>query len=94
MDGKRKQVLPDKERLMTIPCDSELLTIDEAASLMRLKSSTLRDWVWKRKIPYVKFSGRVFIRRSDIEELIRTSLVPAATVGHEENQYALEGEAR
>ena len=61
----------------TNPCDSELLTIDEAASLMRIKPATVRDWIWKKKIAYVKFSGRVFIRRSDVEALIQAGTVPA-----------------
>jgi len=63
----------------TIPCDSELLTICEAASLLRIKPATVRDWIWKKKIAYVKFSGRVFIRRSDVDALIQASIVPATT---------------
>jgi excisionase family DNA binding protein len=59
------------------PRDADLLTVNEAASSLRLKPSTVRDWIWKKKISYVKFSGRVFIRRSDIDALIQTSIVSA-----------------
>ena len=57
---------------------SELLTIDERAARLRLKPSTIRAWIHKRKIPYCKIGGRVFIRRADIDALIERSLVPTA----------------
>ena len=59
----------------------ELLTLPEAAERLRLKPSTLRAWILKRRIPYVKLGSRVFIRRSDIEALITRSIVP--TTGNE-----------
>jgi excisionase family DNA binding protein len=57
--------------------ESGLLTVAETASLLRHKPSTIRAWILRRKIPYVKLSRRVFIRRSDAEALITASLVPA-----------------
>lgn len=56
-----------------------LLTVTEAADILRLKPSTVRAWVLHRKIAYVKLGGRVFIRRVDCEALIAASLVPAAS---------------
>ena len=56
---------------------SDLLTLSEASELLRLKVSTLRAWVLRRRIPYVKLSRRVFLRRTDIERLISDSVVPA-----------------
>lgn len=56
----------------------ELLKIEEASKLMRLRPSTLRDWILKKQIPYVKLGSRVFLRRSDIDDLISASVVPAA----------------
>lgn len=58
--------------------DNSLLSIAEASEVMRLRPSTLRDWIWKRQIPHVKLGGRVFLRRSDIDALIENSVVPAA----------------
>ena len=55
----------------------DLLTLPEAAPVLRVKVSTLRSWVLHRKIPYVKLlGGRVFLRRSDCESLITASVVP------------------
>ena len=57
--------------------NSELLTIAEASAALRLQPSTVRSWILKRQIPFVKLGSRVFIRRSDCDALIAASLVPA-----------------
>ncbi len=57
--------------------DSELLTIAEASAILRLRPSTLRSWVLRRKLPYCKVGRLVRIRRADVEALIAASLVPA-----------------
>ena len=67
----------------TILDDLQLLTIPEASALLRFKESTLRSWVFQRKINYLKISNRVFIRRSDIEALIVASVVPAVKEPYE-----------
>lgn len=73
---------------------SELLTIPEAAALLRLRPSTLRDWRYqRRKLPFLKFSRRVFVRRSDVEALIESGLEPASEPEREEPEEAL-GNAR
>jgi excisionase family DNA binding protein len=54
-----------------------LLTLPEAGSLLRLKTSTLRAWVLRRKIPYVKVGRLVRVRRADVEALISASIMPA-----------------
>ena len=57
---------------------SELVTIKEAALMLRLEVSTIRAWVLHRRIPFVKLGGkRVFFRRQDLEALVAASLVPA-----------------
>ncbi len=66
--------------------EAELLTIAEASAILRLRPSTLRAWVLRRKVPYVKVGRLVRIRRADVEALITASLVaarPAAEVGDE-----------
>lgn len=57
--------------------ESTLLTIAESATLLRLKPSTLRAWILRRKLPYVKVGRLVRIRRADVEAHIAASLVPA-----------------
>jgi len=55
----------------------DLLTVPEAAALLRLKVSTIRSWVCQRKIPYVKLGGRlVRIRRIDAQAVITAGVVP------------------
>ena len=54
--------------------ESGLLTIAEAGEFLRLKSSTIRSWVLKRKIPFVKLGSRVFLRHEDCERLIQDGL--------------------
>lgn len=65
---------------MTRPNESpaELLTLAEASTVLRLKPSTLRAWILKRRIAHVKLGSRVFIRRSDIDALVSRSVVPAS----------------
>ena|SRR2546428_9752089 len=55
----------------------ELLTIAEAAAFLRLKPSTVRAWVLRRKLPYCKVGRLIRIRRMDVEALIAESLVAA-----------------
>lgn len=57
---------------------TELLTIPEAAALLRLKPSTLRAWILRRKIAFCKLGRLVRIRRADVESLIANAIVPAA----------------
>lgn len=54
-----------------------LLTIAEAASLLRLKPSTMRAWILRRRLPYCKVGRLVRIRRADVDALIAASLVPS-----------------
>lgn len=57
--------------------ESALLTLAEASEMLRLRISTLRAWVLRRRIPYVKVGRLVRVRRADVEALIQRSTVPA-----------------
>ena len=57
--------------------EPELMDILELAALFHLKPSTIRAWRLKRKLPFVKLGGRVFVRRADALALIESSVVPA-----------------
>ncbi len=55
--------------------DMELLTVDEASKVLRLRPSTVRSWLLNRRIPFIKLGSRVFIRKNDCLELIQTNVV-------------------
>lgn len=59
--------------------DPELLTVPEAARLLRLQTSTVRSWVLQRRLPFVKLGRLVRIRKSDCFALIAASVVPATS---------------
>lgn len=56
---------------------TDLLTVAEAAALLRLRPSTVRAWILNRKIPFCKVGRLVRIRRADIEAFLAASVVPA-----------------
>lgn len=56
---------------------TDLLTVAEAAALLRLRPSTVRAWILNRKIPFCKVGRLVRIRRADIEVFLAASVVPA-----------------
>lgn len=58
--------------------ETDLLTVDEAARFLHLRPSTVRDWIYKKRIPYVKLSRRVFLLRCDLEALVSRCVVPAS----------------
>ena len=57
--------------------DPHLLDVTEVAQLCHLKAATIRRWVQKRRLPFVKLGRRVLFRKGDIEALIEQSVVPA-----------------
>lgn len=54
-----------------------LLRIPEAARVLGIKEKTLRDWVWRRKVTFIKVGKRVAFRPSDIREFIEKNVVKA-----------------
>ncbi len=66
--------MPDKH---AVPGPSDLLTIPEAAAILRLKVSTLRAWRLQRRIPFVKLGRKIFVLSSDVDAFIKKSVVPA-----------------
>jgi excisionase family DNA binding protein len=59
----------------------ELLRVPEAARMLSLKPATVRAWLLRRKLPFVRLSARaVRLRQSDIERLITERTVSAREV--------------
>jgi excisionase family DNA binding protein len=54
---------------------SDLLDVEEAAAFLHVRVSTVRAWVLKSKIGYVKLGRRVFLRRQDLQDMIERSFV-------------------
>jgi excisionase family DNA binding protein len=54
------------------------LTVKEAADRLRLQPSTIRKWLFERRLAYVRVGRRaVRIRESDIEKLLCENYTPA-----------------
>lgn len=61
--------------------DEQLLTVEVAAQRLSVKTSTMRKWVFTRRIPIVKIGRCVRVRESDVSALIRDGLRPALRDG-------------
>ena len=55
-----------------------LRSLSEAANQLGVSIDTLRAWVYRRKIPFVKIGRLVRIRQATIDEIIERGSVPAA----------------
>lgn len=63
---------------------TELLTVWEASEVLRLRPSTVRSWILKGRIPFIKLGSRVFLRMADLQALIEHGLRPAVPVARVE----------
>lgn len=50
---------------------ASMLTINEAAHALGVRPATIRSWVWKRQIEYVKVSRSVRIPSAVVQRLIK-----------------------
>ena len=50
--------------------DDALLTVGDVAKLLKAKEKTVRQWVYKRKIPSLKLNGLLRFSRTEIENWI------------------------
>jgi excisionase family DNA binding protein len=57
---------------------AQLLTVREAALHLNLRESTVRAWVLRRRLAYVRVGRRAIrVPRSEIERIISEGTVPA-----------------
>jgi excisionase family DNA binding protein len=54
-----------------------MLTVAEVATALEIKEATVRAWVSKRKITYVKLGRLVRIPAKEIKILIEPSTIPS-----------------
>lgn len=60
-----------------------LLTAQEAANELRLSIHTIRAWVQKKRIPYIRMGRKMLFKREDLEELVRKNTVNPMEEVHE-----------
>lgn len=51
--------------------NDKLLNVQEAASYLRISTSTLYRWVHQKKIKHVKIGSRVLFSQDDLKEFIK-----------------------
>jgi excisionase family DNA binding protein len=57
-----------------------MLRVPEAAERLGIRNSTMRRWIMKRKIGYVRLAGRAIrIPAPEVEKLLEAGFVPART---------------
>lgn len=57
----------------------ELLTIDEAAELLKLKKSRLRKAIFRREVKFVKLGALIRFKRAHLMEWIEKSTMGPAS---------------
>lgn len=64
--------MPTRQRrtLPIPPANRPVLSVTDAAGLLGIGESTLRDMVRAKKIPHTRFGKRILFRRSDLMELV------------------------
>ena len=65
------------ERRPRVSNEKQMLTVTEAAAALGIKESTVRAWVSKRKITYVKLGRLVRIPAKEIRMLIERATIPS-----------------
>ncbi len=65
---------------------AKMLTVGETAQALGVKPATVRSWIWKRQIEYVKVSRAVRIPAHEIDRLIERGTRPA--IGSSRSQVA------
>lgn len=67
---------------------SKMLTVDEAAQAWGIRPATVRSWIWKRQIEYIKVSGAVRIPAEEVQRVIERGTRPA--IGSSKYQITTE----
>jgi len=66
-------MIKEKDKLEAL--SSRLISIEEAAELIKIKKGTLQNWLSQgSKFKRVKIGGRTFIDRLEVEDLLQVAL--------------------
>jgi excisionase family DNA binding protein len=52
-----------------------LLTLEEAAALVKVTPRTVRDWIRRGKLPGVKLQKQWRVRTQDLEAFVQASMI-------------------
>jgi len=55
----------------------QLLTVQQFAAKMGVKVRTVREWIYRRVIPFTRFERRVYIDSGVVEERLKQNSTPA-----------------
>jgi excisionase family DNA binding protein len=58
----------------------QLLTVFEAANMLRVQPVTIRKWVYEGRLPCCRLSRRVVFRARDLDDFIEKNYHPAKEV--------------
>jgi excisionase family DNA binding protein len=56
---------------------SKLLNVEEFADAVGLSPKTVRQWVWMRRVPYVRVGRAIRFRPETVKEIIDRGTIPA-----------------
>jgi excisionase family DNA binding protein len=54
-----------------------LMTTEQFAETIGLAPSTVRQWVWRRKVPYVRVGRAIRFRPETAQQIIERGTMPA-----------------
>lgn len=55
----------------------QLLTVKQAGELLGLKEATIRAWLYRRRLPYVRCGRAIRIPSGAVEKFIAEDTIPA-----------------
>jgi len=58
------------------PAHRGLLTVDEFAAALGLSPKTIRQWTWRRAVPFVRVGRAIRFRQETVEEILNRGTVP------------------
>jgi excisionase family DNA binding protein len=57
--------------------NQSLLGVSEFAAAVGMSPKTIRQWVWMRRVPYVRVGRAIRFRQETVEEILKRGEVPA-----------------
>jgi excisionase family DNA binding protein len=69
----------------------EFLTVAEVATLLKVNTQTIRNWIAQGKLAAVHVGRRVRITRADLERVIQEGYSPGAAAARDDDTNAAQG---